>query len=127
MGKYGIRVNCIAPGYVHTELIDRLLRRQAHTERFVRSDPQRLGSGRRYCQSVRLCRQRRCRLHDREVLVIDAAGVHLATTDTKLRLKKWLKSKITHSGRSPFDFAHATLRGTGLIRVRTDSVDEPKK
>ena len=58
--KYGIRVNCIAPGYVRTDLIDRLAEEGkltlADLER--RTPQRRLGSGGGYRESGALCRQR---------------------------------------------------------------------
>jgi 3-oxoacyl-[acyl-carrier protein] reductase len=43
VGKYGIRVNCVAPGTTHTERVDRILPREVHDELVARTPLGRLG------------------------------------------------------------------------------------
>jgi NAD(P)-dependent dehydrogenase (short-subunit alcohol dehydrogenase family) len=71
--KYGIRVNCIAPGYVRTDLIDRLAEEGkltlADLER--RTPQRRLGSGADIAKAVRYVASDDAGFMTGEVLVID--------------------------------------------------------
>ena len=71
--RYGIRVNCIAPGYVRTELIDRLAAEGKLTLRDLekRTPQRRLGSGADIAKAVRYVASDDAGFMTGEVLVID--------------------------------------------------------
>lgn len=71
--KYGIRVNCIASGYIHTELIDRLAAEGKLTlEDLQKRTPQRrLGTGADIAKAVRFVASDDAGFMTGEVLVID--------------------------------------------------------
>jgi NAD(P)-dependent dehydrogenase (short-subunit alcohol dehydrogenase family) len=73
LAKYGIRVNCIAPGYVHTELIDRLAAEGKLTLKDLekRTPQRRLGSGTDIAKAVRYVASDDAGFMTGEVLVID--------------------------------------------------------
>lgn len=71
--KYGIRVNCIAPGYVRTDLIDRLAEegKLALKDLERRTPQRRLGSGSDIAKAVRFVASDDAGFMTGEVLVID--------------------------------------------------------
>jgi NAD(P)-dependent dehydrogenase (short-subunit alcohol dehydrogenase family) len=71
--KYGIRVNCIASGYVRTELIDRLAAEGKLTLKDLekRTPQRRLGSGADIAKAVRYVASDDAGFMTGEVLVID--------------------------------------------------------
>jgi len=71
--KYGIRVNCIAPGYVRTDLIDRLAAEGKLTlaDLQKRTPQHRLGSGADIAKAVRYVASDEAGFMTGEVLVID--------------------------------------------------------
>jgi len=71
--KYGIRVNCIAPGYVRTDLIDRLAAEGKLTlaDLQKRTPQHRLGSGADIAKAVRYVASDDAGFMTGEVLVID--------------------------------------------------------
>jgi 3-oxoacyl-[acyl-carrier protein] reductase len=45
LGPYGIRVNCVAPGFVETEMVEGLMKRPGVREGFIQATPiRRLGT-----------------------------------------------------------------------------------
>ncbi len=71
--RYGIRVNCIAPGYVRTDLLDRLAAEGKLTLRDLekRTPQRRLGSGADIAKAVRYVASDDAGFMTGEVLVID--------------------------------------------------------
>ena len=71
--RYGIRVNCIAPGYVRTDLIDRLAEEGKLTLRDLerRTPQRRLGTGADIAKAVRYVASDDAGFMTGEVLVID--------------------------------------------------------
>ncbi len=71
--RYGIRVNCIASGYIHTELIDRLAAEGKLTlEDLQKRTPQhRLGTGADIAKAVRFVASDDAGFMTGEVMVID--------------------------------------------------------
>jgi len=71
--RYGIRVNCVAPGYVRTDLIDRLAEEGKLTLRDLerRTPQRRLGSGADIAKAVRYVASDDAGFMTGEVLVID--------------------------------------------------------
>jgi len=71
--RYGIRVNCIAPGYVRTDLIDRLAEEGKLTLRDLekRTPQRRLGTGADIAKAVRYVASDDASFMTGEVLVID--------------------------------------------------------
>ena len=71
--KYGIRVNCIAPGYIRTDLIDRLAEegKLALKDLEKRTPQRRLGSGADIAKAVRFVASDDAGFMTGEVLVID--------------------------------------------------------
>jgi NAD(P)-dependent dehydrogenase (short-subunit alcohol dehydrogenase family) len=71
--RYGIRVNCVAPGYIRTELIDRLAEEGKLTLRDLekRTPQRRLGSGADVAKAVRYVASDDAGFMTGEVLVID--------------------------------------------------------
>ena len=71
--KYGIRVNCIAPGYIRTDLIDRLAEegKLALADLEKRTPQKRLGSGADIAKAVRYVASEDAGFMTGEVLVID--------------------------------------------------------
>lgn len=71
--RYGIRVNCVAPGYVRTDLIDRLAAEGKLTLKDLerRTPQRRLGSGADIAKAVRYVASEDASFMTGEVLVID--------------------------------------------------------
>ncbi len=71
--RYGIRVNCVAPGYIRTELIDRLAAEGKLTLKDLekRTPQRRLGSGADIAKAVRYVASDDAGFMTGEVLVID--------------------------------------------------------
>ena len=71
--RYGIRVNCVAPGYIQTDMIDRLVADKKLTvEDLKKRTPQRrLGTGRDVAKAVRFVASQDAGFMTGEVMVID--------------------------------------------------------
>lgn len=71
--RYGIRVNCVAPGYIRTEMIDRLVEDGKLTVRDLekRTPQRRLGEGADVAKAVRFVASEDASFMTGEVMVID--------------------------------------------------------
>ena len=119
--RFGIRVNCVAPGYVRTELIEQLEREgKLDTRDLERRTPQRrLGTGADVAQAVRYVASEEAAFMTGETLVIDGVTVQEARAGDMIHnipeLIEYASSLITVF---PGDVLQSgTSGGTGAGRV----------